>query len=89
MEADGARWNNRLVQSIFPSTHSRKILNTAILEKGHERLIWISSTTENHTTMSTYKMILMARNTNVIEDSREKWDKLWKSDLHGMHKLMI
>lgn len=88
MEADGTQWNTGVIPSIFPTAISNNILSTPILQRGQERLIWMPSTSGNHTVKSTYNMITNHKYSSTSLAPKEQWKNLWKLDLHGRHKMI-
>lgn len=63
MEGD-ITWNQALVRSIFTPQIAEHILNTPILEREHERLIWNPSLTGSFSVRSAYKMMIHDRDSS-------------------------
>lgn len=82
MDSTGRNSDSRKIDSNFPQHICREILNTPILEKGQERLIWTPSTTGVFTVKSAYRLI--TKNWCIVAaDTPRIWNALWNSKLHG------
>lgn len=89
MDSTGSCWDCRKIQANFPPHICSAILNTPILEKGQERLIWTPSMSRVFTVKSAFQLITKNRTALLDEPTRKTWNNLWNSQLHGRHKVLM
>lgn len=85
----GTHWDCRKVQATFPQQICREILNTPILEKGQERLIWTPPMSGVFTVKSAYWLITQHRYDLPVEEAKRTWNSIWNMNLHGRHSILL
>lgn len=89
MDSSGTRWDCRKIQATFPQQIGKEILNTPILEKGQERLIWTPSMLGVFTMKFVYRLITQHCSDLPAEEARRTWNSIWNTNLHGRHSILM
>lgn len=89
MAADGLHWNEHMITAIFLAHIRTHILNTPILEREHDSLVWTASKSGSFTVKSAYGVVIQERRRHCSRSPSSIAIQIWKSPIHARHRILL